>query len=143
MLHLCFCCSSLVELAECTRLVYSPVFSPGLMIHVLIHVSRLTLPSFPVLDNQSIVCLLLSLPLFCTLTLICLHSLFCTFFHFCPCFIFCLLKFFGLERHNNRLSVISHRIYSCNFSNLASNLLKMLQGFSIHAAALCPPLLHD
>lgn len=76
MQHLCFCCFPPGELAECTRLVYSPVFSQGLMIHV----SRLTLPSFPVLDNQSIVCLLLSLALFSTFSLFCLHFHFFTFF---------------------------------------------------------------
>lgn len=84
MQHLCFCCFPPGELAECTRLVHSPVFSQGLMIHV----SRLTLPSFPVLDNQSIVCLLLSLALFCTFSLFCLH------FHFFTSFLSLIFFFF-------------------------------------------------
>lgn len=103
MLFSCCICASVVpptgELAECTRLVHSPVCSQGLMIHVLIHVSRLTLPSFPVLDNQSIVCLLLSLPLFCAFPLICLHSVFWTFFISVPVFFFFVFyNFFGLAR---------------------------------------------
>lgn len=90
----------------------------------MIHVWRLTLPSFPVLDNQSIVCLLLSLALFCTFSLFFFAFIFTSSPFFCPYFyfFFWLLSFFlGLARRNNnkpsdisRLDCIfTPNIYSC------------------------------
>lgn len=122
------------------------------MIHVLIHVSRLTLPSFPVPDNQSIVCLPVSLPLFCAFLLICLHSLFSL-----ACFSFlspflsqaasCVLippppalRNAPIDRQFHTIKNVLIRLH---FSSLASTSPEMLQGCSIHSAASCPPPLHD